>query len=140
MSLAKRRSSEILDEIQRGFETYRSAGTTRSTQLRRSLQELSVKALTENFTAKEVARAAAVTPKSVRNWYNSQKKIGLRRGAKRLRVLPEISAAHFNSVSTPNRVSEGARITLTSGVIIECALGELSKNLLLALSSLLVTR
>lgn len=137
MSLTTKSSSETLKEIERGFETYRSAGSNRSVQLRRSLQGLAVKALAENFTAKEVARAADVTPRSVRNWRNSRTKVTrIRPRAKRLRVLREVSEVHLAAEPSLNFLNQGARITLTSGVIIECRADELSKNLLLDLSSL----
>lgn len=141
MSLAIKSGSELLEEIRRGFEIYRSVGSKRSGQLRRGLQDLAVKALAENFTQKEVACAAGVTPKAVRNWRNSRKKVNrVLPRAKKLRVLPEISEAHFDADSISDHLSQGARITLTSGVIIECPVGELSKSLLLDLSLLLVAK
>lgn len=138
MSSENINSSPTLSQIENTFKTHRSERTSKNMRFPAELQSLAVMAL-GNFTEAEVARAAGVVAKSVRNWRDARqkaKKSVAKIKARRLKVVSQRPEPELSFAAQTTCLSSLARITLLSGVVIELLESQLSTGILRELCGL----
>lgn len=121
-----------LAEIADAFKAHKPKSTSKNVHYPKALRQFAVSALSKKITAAEIARAAGVAPKSIRNWRDAIPKViqtQLMPKARRLKVIPLRPQTAFEHCSV-------AQIKLPSGVVIEMAPSELSTDLLCRLCGL----
>lgn len=118
-----------LDQIEEAFNAHRPKGGAKASHFPKKLQQLAVSAISRQFTVAEIAKAAGVTPKSIRNWRNTLPKSSASSvpKVKRLKVVAQRTSPVRAELSS---VISMARITLPSGVLIEVSTTVLSSGLL----------
>ncbi len=141
MSSNTHEMAAALGEIEDAFKAYKPKSTSKNVHYPKDLQQLAVSALRKKINAAEIARAAGVTAKSIRNWHSATPKIKKTQSmpkAKRLKVIsqrPGLVMDHSFRI-----VSSMAQIKLQSGVVIEVLASELTAELLRKLCELEVLR
>ena len=123
-----------LEEIEISFKSYRLEHPEKRGHFPKDLKRLALLALSEGIPQREIAHAAGLTPKAIRNWRNrfvrvTDEKVTMAKNLKLVEQRPE-------AVVFDNPGKQVARITLKSGVVIEVPPSELSTELLSRLCEL----
>ena len=121
---------KILEEIEDSFKKYRSEHPEQASHFPDELKRLPLLALSEGIPQRDIARAAGLTPKSMRYWRNrfAEEQVV----AKNLKLVEQ----RPEPTKSDRPLKEMARITLKSGVVIEVPTSELSTELLSRLCEL----
>ena len=121
---------KILEEIEDSFKKYRSEHSEQASHFPDELKRLPLLALSEGIPQRDIARAAGLTPKSMRYWRNrfAEEQVV----AKNLKLVEQ----RPEPTKSDRPLKEMARITLKSGVVIEVPTSELSTELLSRLCEL----
>jgi len=130
----------ILSLIKEKFKSHRGPESGKSTKIPVELRELAVKAIGKGHSIAEVAAAAGIAPKSIRNWRNQPSRV-TRLATPRARRLEVVtSRAIKDNRANDNEVSFGlttlVKLQLRSGVVIELPLNVLSNEFLQRLNEL----
>ena len=122
---------KILEEIEDTFKKYRSEHPEQVSHFPDALKRLPLLALSEGIPQRDIARAAGLTPKSMRYWRNrfAEEQVG---AAKKLKLVEQ----RLEPIESDRVLKQMARITLKSGVVIEVPPSELSTELLSRLCEL----
>ena len=123
-----------LEEIEISFKSYRLEHPEKKVHFPKDLKRLALLALSEGIPQREIARAAGLTPKAIRNWRNrftrvTEEQVAM---AKNLKLVEHRPEAIVSDISA----QQVARIIFKSGVVIEMPPSELSTGLLSRLCEL----
>ena len=122
---------KILEEIEDTFKKYRSEHPEQASHFPDELKRLPLLALSEGIPQRDIARAAGLTPKSMRYWRNrfAEEQVAV---AKNLKLVEQ----RLEPIESDRALKQMARITLKSGVVIEVPPSELTSELLARLCEL----
>ena len=129
-----------LDQVADAFKAHKPKGTSKNFHFPKDLRKLAVSALSNDCSIVEVANAADVAPKSIRNWRDACEKKQSTPKFKRLKVVAERVIAPMSANTTVGVLESPIRITLQSGVVVELPASELSTEFLLRLCGLGVSQ
>ena len=118
-----------LDQVADAFKAHKPKGTSKNFHFPQNLRMLAVSALSNDCSIVDVAKAAGVVPKSIRNWRDESEKKQSTLKFKRLKVVAERAIAPMPATVGVVK-SPWSRVTLQSGVVIELPASELSTELL----------
>ena len=125
-----------LEEIEISFKHQRLEHPEKKGHFPKDLKKLALLALSEGIPQRDIARAAGLTPKAIRNWRNrftkvTEEQVSMATNLKLVEHRPE-ACVSVSEIA----VKQMARITLQSGVVIEVPPSELSTELLSRLCEL----